>query len=181
MPKGDMVHAELQLQLENSILIGKGCERNKKTARGEAAHQLLQDLEDRDILHSKYVSKRTTPASELQNSPSVIKDIDQANDASTENISTKRKRTEEGLFPVEPAADSILVKDNFEENHDLNPTPPVAITIKRKKGGPRLSLYEVCRTLQWPMPHLVKQRENQELPLVKAEKDSTFLYQIWFH
>ncbi|KAF6156089.1 hypothetical protein GIB67_007464 [Kingdonia uniflora] len=169
MPKGDMVHAELQLQLENCLLIGKGCERNKKAARGEAARQLLQDLEDRDILHSKHVSKRTKPLSELQNGPSFIKDLEQANDASAENISSKRKRADEGSLPVEPAADSILVKDHFEENHDLNPTPPVAIRIKMKKGGPRSSLYEVCRTMQWPMPTFSETERKSRVALEIGE------------
>lgn len=43
--KGDMVHAELSLQLKDVLLIGEGYEGGKKFARGEAACRLLKELE----------------------------------------------------------------------------------------------------------------------------------------
>lgn len=43
--KEDMVHAELRLQLKDALLIGHGSERSRKAAKGEAARQLLNELE----------------------------------------------------------------------------------------------------------------------------------------
>lgn len=43
--KGEMVHAELKLQLKDVLLIGEGTEHSRKTARGEAARCLLKELE----------------------------------------------------------------------------------------------------------------------------------------
>lgn len=43
--KGDTVHAKLSLQLKDALLIGRGCERSRKSAKGEAACQLLKELE----------------------------------------------------------------------------------------------------------------------------------------
>lgn len=43
--EGGMHHVELRLQLEDVLLVGRGCERNKKTAKGVAARCLLKELE----------------------------------------------------------------------------------------------------------------------------------------
>ncbi|XP_061353511.1 endoribonuclease Dicer homolog 3-like isoform X2 [Gastrolobium bilobum] len=56
--EGEMHHVELGLQLEDFLLIGKGSERSRKRAKGEAARCLLEELEKKDILYSKCTSKR---------------------------------------------------------------------------------------------------------------------------
>lgn len=43
--KGELVHAELRLQMIDVLLVGEGCGRNKKAAKGQAAAQLLKNLE----------------------------------------------------------------------------------------------------------------------------------------
>lgn len=43
--KGEMVHAELRLQLKDVLLVGEGQERSRKAAKGKAASQLLKKLE----------------------------------------------------------------------------------------------------------------------------------------
>nr|POE80610.1 endoribonuclease dicer like 3a [Quercus suber] len=47
--KGDIVHAELSLQLKGVLLIGEGYEGEKKIARGEAACHLFKKLEEREL------------------------------------------------------------------------------------------------------------------------------------
>ena len=42
---GTMVHAELSVQLQNSLLVKEGKGLNKKIAKGEAAFRLLKELE----------------------------------------------------------------------------------------------------------------------------------------
>ena len=43
--KGDIVHAELRLQLDDELLVGEGFGQSIKTAKGQAALHLLKDLE----------------------------------------------------------------------------------------------------------------------------------------
>lgn len=43
--KGETVHAKLTVQLKDVLLIGEGCDRTKKAAKGEAARRLLKELE----------------------------------------------------------------------------------------------------------------------------------------
>lgn len=43
--KGDMVVATLEVQLKDVLFVRRGCERNKKAAKGQAAVLLLKDLE----------------------------------------------------------------------------------------------------------------------------------------
>ena len=43
--KGEMVHAQLTLQLKDVLLVGEGNDRSRKAAKGEAARLLLKQLE----------------------------------------------------------------------------------------------------------------------------------------
>lgn len=56
--QGEMVHAELRLQLKDALLVGEGQERGRKAAKGKAASQLLKKLEVRgysyEYMHSTF-------------------------------------------------------------------------------------------------------------------------------
>lgn len=43
--KGEMVHAQLWVQLDSELLSGEGCDKNKKAAKGKAASSLLKKLQ----------------------------------------------------------------------------------------------------------------------------------------
>ncbi|PPS15677.1 hypothetical protein GOBAR_AA04905 [Gossypium barbadense] len=51
--KGEVVHAELLLQLDHDLLVGEGFDRSRKVAKGKAASCLLKDLENRGISRKK--------------------------------------------------------------------------------------------------------------------------------
>lgn len=55
-PKGEMIHAELRLQLEDILLIGHGHDPSRKVARGKAASQLLKQLEVSSFSYSIHFS-----------------------------------------------------------------------------------------------------------------------------
>ncbi|KAG1355238.1 hypothetical protein COCNU_07G013500 [Cocos nucifera] len=55
---GEEVAAELAVQLKDELLVGRGCDRNRKSAKAQAAACLLKDLEERGISHTRYVSRR---------------------------------------------------------------------------------------------------------------------------
>ena len=42
---GEEVAAELAVQLRDELLVGRGCDRNRKAAKAQAAACLLKDLE----------------------------------------------------------------------------------------------------------------------------------------
>ncbi|KAL6211624.1 hypothetical protein ACLB2K_016847 [Fragaria x ananassa] len=123
--EGETVHAKLSVQLKDDLLIGEGNERTKKAAKGEAAHRLLKELEKRDITYSSSAKKRK-------------RNGDLVDDSSPR----KRKKTE--TLPIE----NIDRKLCSLKNEDV----PVIKAINMKKGGPRISLFELCKKLQWQMP-----------------------------
>nr|GLL32084.1 endoribonuclease Dicer homolog 3 [Ipomoea trifida] len=114
--KGDVVHAELSLQLEDDLLVKEGLGQCRKDAKGQAALLLLKDLKSREI-------------------------------------SSKRNRPEIDLVAVPLAGVPLLTADSSSSpcnnsNNNIPEIPP----INMKKGGPRTSLFNLCKTLQWPMP-----------------------------
>ncbi|KAL6216878.1 hypothetical protein ACLB2K_010096 [Fragaria x ananassa] len=130
--KDETVHAELSVQLKDVLLIGKGIDRSKKAAKGEAAHHLLKELEKRGIAHSGSARKRKLGA-------------EQVDDTSP----TKQKKTEMHL-PVDTTelSSPATVRKISSLKNDI----PVIKPINMKKGGPRVSLFELCKQQQWQMP-----------------------------
>lgn len=130
--KGQVVHAELRLQLRDVLLVGEGVGPNKKTARGRAASKLLKDLESRGVSNSKKSKKLSDTMG-----------ID-ANNVSHANGKLKAdiNNSNTGLNAI-PSANT-----HFASSTDI----PVLPSVSMKKGGPRSFLYELCKKEQWPMP-----------------------------
>ncbi|PRQ28075.1 putative ribonuclease III post-transcriptional gene silencing PAZ-Argonaute family [Rosa chinensis] len=145
--KGETVHAELSVQLKDVLLIGEGIDRSKKIAKGEAAHHLLKELEKRGITHSGSARKRKLGADQVDDSSPI-----------------KQKKTEMHL-PMDATGLSLPATDRkiSGSKNDI----PVIKAINMKKGGPRVSLYELCKQLQWQMP-----------TFKPTEKDSSFISTI---
>ncbi|KAM5566198.1 endoribonuclease Dicer [Rosa sericea] len=145
--KGETVHAELSVQLKDVLLIGEGIDRSKKIAKGEAAHHLLKELEKRGITHSGSARKRKLGADQVDDSSPI-----------------KQKKTEMHL-PMDTTGLSLPATDRkiSSSKNDI----PVIKAINMKKGGPRVSLYELCKQLQWQMP-----------TFKPTEKDSSFISTI---
>ncbi|XP_050366617.1 endoribonuclease Dicer homolog 3a-like [Argentina anserina] len=129
--KGETVHAELSVQLKDSLLIGEGIDRSKKIAKGEAAHHLLKELEKRGITHPGSARKRKL-------------DVDQVGDS----FPKKRKKTVMHLPMDTKSSNSATERKISTPEKDI----PVIKAINMKKGGPRVSLFELCKQLQWQMP-----------------------------
>lgn len=134
MSKGDMVVALLEVQLEEVLLVRRGCERNKKAAKGQAALLLLKDLEEIGLSHSRYASKRRKHEEKFADEKFSEGSVNHTMDM---NIST-------------PPRDNELLES--KKVCDMELIAPVALSIKMKKGGPRTSLYELCKRSHWPMP-----------------------------
>ncbi|KAI3913389.1 hypothetical protein MKW98_003868 [Papaver atlanticum] len=141
---GEMVHAELRLQTKDVLLIREGSDRTRKTAKGQAAVHLLKDLEARGILHARYdYMEKTSEAQSREGSPTNM-NIDICQKSNVENHAgpvSKKIKTAEGAIPVKPTADKSSSEDSL-----------VNVIINMKKGGPRTSLYELCKSLQWSTP-----------------------------
>ncbi|KAK6129787.1 hypothetical protein DH2020_036494 [Rehmannia glutinosa] len=150
IPKGDTVHAVLKLQLEDVLLDGQGRGPNSKAAKGMAALHLLKELELRGIKSSKRRKHDT--------------DKVDAPIESSESALKKHKPVSE----IKGACDS--------EKTDVPVLPP----IDMKKGGPRTSLYALCKKLQWPMPafETIEQKSRTPMQLGDTTGFNSFESQI---
>ncbi|XP_043722967.1 endoribonuclease Dicer homolog 3a isoform X4 [Telopea speciosissima] len=189
--KGDVVHAELRLQLKDVLLKGEGCERNRKAAKGRAALHLLKDLEqERGVSHSLYVSKqkKLEPADGSSFMDMAVYHHLQPNDEAVVGpVTHKKLKTIEDMLPVEPPANNSLLEDGFEKVCDPKLASPVSVSINLQKGGPRSSLYQLCRMLQWPMPTFHSVEHKSRVPIEFGEGSerrtgfSSFISKISLH
>ncbi|KAK4774624.1 hypothetical protein SAY86_009559 [Trapa natans] len=58
VPKEEMMHAEISLQLKDELLMGQGQDHSRKEAKGKAALQVLKKLEARGITFARVMRKR---------------------------------------------------------------------------------------------------------------------------
>ncbi|KAK9079342.1 hypothetical protein SSX86_001013 [Deinandra increscens subsp. villosa] len=136
---GDVIVAELRLQLEDALLIAEGTGTTRKIARGHAALKLL---------------------SQLQNRGQGNRDGEIGTKNIKESDTTQAKIT---LFDVQPATDTTTANEcSTEEESKSKLEIPVLKSINTKKGGPRSSLYELCRKMQWPMPILTSSEQKSK-------------------
>ncbi|KAF5179568.1 Endoribonuclease dicer-like protein [Thalictrum thalictroides] len=160
--KEEAVHVELLLQLEDILLKGEACDKRKKAAKGQAALHLLKDLEERGISHSRHVSRKNL---EIEVGESFILDLDvnvhrQTTEKESTTSSSKRGRITDDSFLRNSTVDFALSHDSAEKL-----TPPVVINITKKKGGPRSTLYDLCKRMQWPMPTFNSTEQQSRSPV----------------
>ncbi|KAK9273818.1 hypothetical protein L1049_018629 [Liquidambar formosana] len=170
--KGEIVQAELRLQLKDVLLVGLGCGRKKKDAKGQAALHLLKDLENRGISYSRCASKRRKQGPDhVSDSSSMDLDINncsQINDETPpEPIYHKKQKTTESQLPAEPIPS--LTVDPSEKRCSPKLGTPVIASINMKKGGPRTCLYDLCKKSQWPMPEFESTEEKLRSPITFGE------------
>ncbi|KAK8597626.1 hypothetical protein V6N13_095026 [Hibiscus sabdariffa] len=139
--KGEVVHAELLLQLDCDLLVGEGFDRSRKVAKGKAASNLLKQLENRGI--SRKRKKR-----DCADSNRTVDD-----DSLEPTIHKRQKRAETQLL------------DDLKKACSATPTTPVIVTINTKKGGPRSTLFELCKKLLWPMPTIQPTEHKSSTPM----------------
>ncbi|KAM4130309.1 hypothetical protein ACJW30_01G091100 [Castanea mollissima] len=169
-----MVHAELSLQLKDVLLIGEGYEGGKKIARGEAACRLLKELEKRGIVFSRSASKkRKLDADHIDGSTASYMEIDVCDQLTDENLSelaiNKRRKSTEDQVPPESTSFSSPTNDCSNKDRSPNSGTPVIATINTKKGGPRTTLFELCKKVQWPMPTFNSTENKSRSPIEFGE------------
>ncbi|XP_020256312.1 endoribonuclease Dicer homolog 3b-like isoform X2 [Asparagus officinalis] len=166
--KGEMVVAELSLQLEDDLLVRCGCDAHRKAAKAQAALYLLKDLKERGISHAQQVPKKRKDgdsngrsfcsASEVKIPTLLENDI-------IRTLSPFKKSVMGQTSYCEPSTISPVEEnyglDNLVTNvTNFRPDESVALPIKMEKGGPRNSLFDLCRILQWPMPRFDSTEEK---------------------
>ncbi|KAL7112075.1 hypothetical protein ACP275_05G130300 [Erythranthe tilingii] len=145
--KGDLVQVELKLQLEDVLLNGQGSGPTRKAARGMAALRILKQLEKRGITSSKRKKHETDDVD-----PTWSKDVE------TSESARKKQKVHELQQQQQPGINRDLVSS---ESTEIPVVPP----IEMKKGGPRQSLYELCKKLQWPMPSFETMEQKSRTPI----------------
>ncbi|XP_061374875.1 endoribonuclease Dicer homolog 3a isoform X2 [Gastrolobium bilobum] len=154
---GSMEHVELSVQLPHALLVQEGKGHNKKTAKGEAAFHLLKELEKRGISYGSSISKGKSDNPDCLRDSSFLKmDFSIGSGLTDEHSSKpvvhKRPKLDETNVTASASAGFLPLKDSFGETSDFNASVPVIASISMKKGGPRTTLYELCKRLQWPLP-----------------------------
>ncbi|XP_030538472.1 endoribonuclease Dicer homolog 3-like isoform X2 [Rhodamnia argentea] len=171
--KEETVHAEIRLQLDDVLLVGQGHERCKKNAKGKAAVHLLKQLEKRGISFNQSIAKKKKRGSEddADSSPleaSAAKDGHGINEGFLGPEPCKKQRTTGSQLSTE-AAEKIVSADCSSKESNFDSSEPVVLTIDMKKGGPRMSFFELCRKLQWPMPKFETTEEKSKTPIEFGE------------
>ncbi|KAL8107399.1 endoribonuclease Dicer homolog 3-like [Apium graveolens] len=170
--KGETVFAELSVQLKDTLLFGEGYGQNRKSAKGNAALQLLQKLEGRGYSLRKQNENHAIASSSMD---SAIKSCSQACPEALSNYpSTKKQKT------CDIQSTTITPDANGSAEHNI-----IAIKlITTKKGAPRVALYDVCKKKQWPLPEFETTEKKSRSPIVfmdgpeKREGFSSFTSQI---
>ncbi|GMN63272.1 hypothetical protein TIFTF001_032343 [Ficus carica] len=171
--KGEMVHAELKLQLKDVLLIGEGTEHGRKTARGEAARCLLKELEVRGISYSWSSKKRKHSVGGDDYSSSLDMNIDSHNgivdEGSADALNHKKYKITEskslsGSTGVPPDASCFSEKASSPDSD-----APSISAINMKKGGPRTTLFELCKKQQWPVPTFDSTETKSRTPMELGE------------
>ncbi|RLN24659.1 hypothetical protein C2845_PM07G32210 [Panicum miliaceum] len=129
----DNIMATLNLQLKDLLLVRQGRGKNKVDAKAHAASLLLRDLEEKGLVIPKNASG-TEQSEKKSGSPKHGKNLLDA--MGTQNIAPPRQK-DLTMSCTTPCS-------VFDE--------PLVVKVKLSKGGPRISLYESCKKLQWPMP-----------------------------
>ncbi|OAY54204.1 endoribonuclease Dicer homolog 3 isoform X4 [Manihot esculenta] len=153
--KNDIVHAHLRLQLNDVLLVGDGYDRNRKAAKGKAASHLLKELENRGMRNSRGDSKRRKPDTDHVVD---LSSLDVTNRHSAEPTPHKKQKIVENESPtgsrgVPPRAGSP------------KESPPVIESISMKKGGPRTTLFELCKKVEWTRPTFQTTENKSRTPI----------------
>lgn len=171
--KGETVHAEIRLRLDDDELFGQGYERCKKDAKGKAALHLLKQLEKRGISFNKSVAKKKKHSSEDDADLSPLQAmVDKDSHGMDGDISgpepCKKQRTSGSQLPTEADGKIVPVDCSVKESN-FDSSEPVLVTVNMKKGGPRSSLFELCRKLLWPMPKFETTEQKSKTPIEFGE------------
>nr|POF06045.1 endoribonuclease dicer like 3 [Quercus suber] len=172
--EGEIVHVEIRLQLEDELLIGEGYHRNRKAARGQAAKSVLKKLENKGIFDSQCDFKRRTGCpGHTNNSSSQDIDINScrkiSHEGSSESIIQIKQETAETQLPAESTTDASLGHDCSKKTCSPNIATPVIESINLKRGGPRTTLFDICKRLQWPMPTFTPTEHKSRTPIEIGE------------
>ncbi|PSS19311.1 Endoribonuclease Dicer 3a like [Actinidia chinensis var. chinensis] len=163
---GEMVHAELRLQLKDVLLLGEGFGHNRKSAKGQAAVHLLKDLEKRGISSSKR-RKQGPDEVGVPCTPDLGNDCFGQTNSDTSELAAQKKQkiTINGLHS-EANTNSSRINECSGTSCD---SIPVLSSIDRKKGGPRTSLFDLCKRLQWPIPTFKSTELKSRTPIEFCE------------
>ncbi|XP_059641179.1 endoribonuclease Dicer homolog 3 [Cornus florida] len=158
--KGKMVRAELSVQLKDVLLVGEGFGQNRKVAKGQAALHLLKDLENRGISYAK----RRKQGPDNVGVPS-FPDSSNTDCGQTETICNKRQKKTTTELHSKLIGATTLSDDSSGKACDPKLNIPVIASIDMNKGGPRKSLFELCKRQQWPMPTFDATEHKSRTPI----------------
>nr|XP_019070569.1 endoribonuclease Dicer homolog 3a isoform X1 [Solanum lycopersicum] len=147
--KGDTVNAELRLQLIDDLLIAEGSGQTRKNAKAQAALKLLKNLEKKGISFKK--KKEEASFVDVPQSLDFDGDICIQANTSCPDMASRKKRKKVYLNNKTDEAQSVPSDCSTSSSYSNKDTQVIG-PINMTRGGPRISLFELCKKLQWPMP-----------------------------
>ncbi|TVU36101.1 hypothetical protein EJB05_18017 [Eragrostis curvula] len=131
--RGDSVVATIDLTLKDMLFVRQGIGKRKIDARAHAASLLLKDLEKKGLL----IPKNASTTEQIEKKHGGSKNYNNVIDAMGSQTVVPPHQKE--LAVSMTALHSVIDK-------------PLIVKVKMSKGGPRVSLFESCKKLQWSMP-----------------------------
>ncbi|GAV80701.1 Helicase_C domain-containing protein/Ribonuclease_3 domain-containing protein/PAZ domain-containing protein/dsRNA_bind domain-containing protein/ResIII domain-containing protein [Cephalotus follicularis] len=179
--RGEMVHAELRLQLDDVLLVGEGTERTRKLAKGKAACHLLKELENNKISGGVSKRRKLDPLGDLSFMELDINVLSQTIDEDMSETTIHKKQT--GVEIISGSLSDNCSKEAGSPNVDI----PIIGSINMKKGGPRTALSQLCKTMLWPKPTFETDEQKSRTPMEIDEGDkkrsafNSFVSKITLH
>ncbi|KAM1346197.1 hypothetical protein PS2_035247 [Malus domestica] len=163
-----MEHVEMTLQLEDGLLVGSRYNRSSKAAKQQEARQLSKELQGCRSL-SKRRKLDSDHIDELSSEVMQIEPCSQLTDVvhSSEPISRIESSSAESRTSPAPT--------NFDSNqvYSHNTASPICLvtiaSISTRKGEARISLFELCKVMQWPMPTFKITKQKSRTPIEFGE------------
>ncbi|KAK1288094.1 hypothetical protein QJS10_CPB19g01166 [Acorus calamus] len=147
------------------------CTNKGESVVTELTVQLMDDLLERGLLHTRYGTKRKHPDDDGPVGEPSCSTMDVCvstppKDFEIVGCTSKKQKTTEFFSSAEPSKDASLTVDDIHMGDDGStkvgdpmPSAPV-ISIKMQKGGPRIALFELCKRSQWPSPSFEAMKQN---------------------
>ncbi|KAB2077248.1 hypothetical protein ES319_A06G088000v1 [Gossypium barbadense] len=152
---------------------------NENFAQVAVRHDLHKHLQHCSTLLSNQISEYVQSFTESDNTTRLDPSI---KGPKNRGISRKKRKhdyvdssqtmDDDSLEPTIPKMQrraEIQLLDESKKACSATPATPVIVTVKTKKGGPRTTLFELCKKLLWPMPSIKATEHKSSAPMEIGE------------
>ncbi|KAM1458352.1 hypothetical protein ACFX13_036267 [Malus domestica] len=162
-----MEHVEMTLQLEDGLLVGSRYNRSSKAAKQQEARQLSKELQGCRSL-SKRRKLDSDHIDELSSEVMQIEPCSQLTDVVHSSEPISRIESSSAESENKSCPDQFWFQPSLPSQHCI-PNLPAIASISTRKGEARISLFELCKVMQWPMPTFKITEQKSRTPIEFGE------------